>query len=102
MTYLIDAWLERAHPCLRILHRETGEVCVLLEEEALDELRDQGDLELAELNSCEPVVVKELVRNLFLFCYARALRPNGEPRHPGCGKRLCEESEASPLGRFPA
>jgi hypothetical protein len=27
MTYLIDAWLDRPHPYLRILHRETGEVC---------------------------------------------------------------------------
>ena len=35
MTYLIDAWLDRPHPYLRILHRETGEVCAVLEEEAL-------------------------------------------------------------------
>jgi hypothetical protein len=28
-----------------------------------------------ELNSTEPLVLKELVRNLFLYCYARALRP---------------------------
>ncbi|MNJ40412.1 hypothetical protein D3C77_353080 [compost metagenome] len=49
----------------------------MLEEEALDELRDQGDLDLNGLNSSEPIVLKELVRNLFLFCYARALRPGG-------------------------
>lgn len=41
MTYLIDAWLDRPHPYLRILHRETGEVCAVLEEEALNELQDQ-------------------------------------------------------------
>lgn len=29
---------------------------------------------LHELNSSEPLILKELVRNLFLFCYARALR----------------------------
>jgi hypothetical protein len=75
MTYLIDAWLDRPHPYLRILNRETGEVCAMLEEEALDELRDQGDLDLQELNSSEPIVLKELVRSLFLYCYARALRP---------------------------
>ncbi|WP_061241911.1 hypothetical protein [Ectopseudomonas composti] len=75
MTYLIDAWLDRPHPYLRILNRETGEVCAMLEEEALDELRDQGDLDLHELSSSEPSVLKELVRSLFLFCYARALRP---------------------------
>jgi hypothetical protein len=76
MTYLIDAWLDRPHPYLRILNRETGEVCAMLEEEALDELRDQGDLDLHELSSSEPSVLKELVRSLFLFCYARALRPS--------------------------
>ncbi|WP_152220412.1 hypothetical protein [Pseudomonas sp. SCB32] len=74
MTYLIDAWLDRPHPYLRILHRDTGEVCAVLEEEALDELREQGGLELSELSTSEPGVLKELVRNLFLFCYARALR----------------------------
>ena len=77
MTYLIDAWLDRPHPYLRILHRETGEVCAVLEEEALNERHDQGDLDFSGLNSSEPVVLKELVRNLFLFCYARALRPVG-------------------------
>jgi hypothetical protein len=75
MTYLIDAWLDRPHPYLRILNRETGEVCAMLEKEALDELRDQGDLDLHELSSSEPIVLKELVRSLFLYCYARALRP---------------------------
>ncbi len=78
MTYLIDAWLDRPHPYLRILHRETGEVCAVLEEEALEELRDQGDLDVYSLSSSEPGVLRELVRNLFLFCYARALRPLGE------------------------
>ena len=76
MTYLIDAWLDRPHPYLRILNRETGEVCAMLEEEALDELRDQGDLDLHELSSSEHIVLKELVRSLFLYCYARALRPS--------------------------
>lgn len=75
MTYLIDAWLDRPHPYLRILHRDSGQVCVLIDESALEELRDQGDLDLASLNSSEPLVLKELLRNLFLFCFARALRP---------------------------
>jgi hypothetical protein len=75
MTYLIDAWLDRPHPYLRILNRETGEACAVLEEEALEELREQGDLDLQELSCNEPQVLKELVRSLFLFCYSRALRP---------------------------
>lgn len=47
----------------------------MLDEEDLDELRAQGDLELGELNSSEPQILKEIVRNLFLFCYSRVLRP---------------------------
>jgi hypothetical protein len=75
MTYLIDAWLDRPHPYLRILHRDSGKVCVLIDELALEELREQGDLDLASLSSSEPLVLKELLRTLFLFCFARALRP---------------------------
>ena len=75
MTYLIDAWLDRPQPYLRILDRNTGAVYISLEGEALDELRDQGDLDLHELSTSEPCVLKEQVRNLFLFSYARALRP---------------------------
>lgn len=74
MTYLIDAWLDRPHPYLRILHRETGEICATLEEQDLNELLNQGDLDIYELLSTEPLVLKELVRDLFLFCYAKALR----------------------------
>lgn len=75
MTYLIDAWLDRPQPYLRILNRNTGEVCAVFNEGALDELRSQGELDMHELNSSEPLVLKELVRSLFLYCYARALRP---------------------------
>jgi hypothetical protein len=78
MTYLIDAWLDRPQPYLRILDRETGKVCAVLEEEALVELRDQGDLDVSSLSSSKPCVQKEMVRSLFLFCYARALRPGSE------------------------
>ena len=87
MTYLIDAWLDRPQPYLRILHRETGKVCLRLEEQALDELRELGDLDMASLNSNEPPVLKELLRNLFLFCFTRALRPACE-RPSGGGSTL--------------
>lgn len=73
-SYLIDAWLDRPNPYLRILHRESGAVCAQLEGDALEELREQGALDLHDLESSEPQVLKEMVRNLFLFSYARALR----------------------------
>ena len=78
MTYLIDAWLDRPHPYLRILNSGTGEVCAMLHEDALEELREQGELDVADLSCTEPGLLKELVRNLFLYCYARALRPTLE------------------------
>ncbi len=79
MTYLIDAWLERPRPCLRVLDRETGEVCVRLDEAALLELRERGELDFTELFSSEPGKLKELVRQLFLLGNARALRLSSEP-----------------------
>lgn len=75
MSYLIDAWLDRPQPYLRILHRDSGQVCVQLEAQALTDLQEQGDLDLASLSSNEPQSLKELLRTLFLYGYAQALRP---------------------------
>lgn len=74
MTYLIDAWLDRPNPHLRVLDRTTGSVCVHLEGAELDELREQGELDPAVLTSDRPGEHKELVRTLFLFSYSTALR----------------------------
>ncbi len=54
MTYLIDAWLDRPEPYVRILDRATGAVCAQLEGEALEELCAQGDLTIQELSTTEP------------------------------------------------
>jgi hypothetical protein len=75
MTYLIDAWLDRPQPYLHILDRQTGAVCARFDASDLEELLEQGELDPAVLNSSEPAVLKELIRTLFLYCYARALRP---------------------------
>ena len=75
MTFLIDAWLDRPQPYLRILDRDSGRVCAHLGPGAIAELQEQGDLDLVSLNSSEPLVVKELLHNLFLFYYAHALKP---------------------------
>ena len=76
MTYLIDAWLERPEPRLRILHCGTGRVCAELDSQASRELVDQGDLDVHELEQTPPHAQKETVRQLFLLCYARALGQN--------------------------
>ena len=72
MTYFIDAWLDRPQPYLRIINRLTGNVCVQIEGKDLEEL--QGVLDSNDLNSPEPLVIKEQVRQLFLICYAQAAR----------------------------
>jgi len=72
MTYFIDAWLDRPQPYLRIINRVTGNVCVQIEGEKLEELREQGALDVNELSSSEPWRVKEQVRQLFLMCFAQA------------------------------
>ena len=74
MTYFIDAWLDRPQPYLRIINRLTGNVCVQMEGKDLEELREQGALDTNDLNSPEPLVIKEQVRQLFLICYAQAAR----------------------------
>lgn len=75
MTYLIDAWLERSNPSLRVIECETGQVCASLDQADLLEMREQGELSLDDLLSNEPHKLKEVIRRLFLFCHARSLRP---------------------------
>ena len=74
MTYLIDAWLERPQPSLRVLDRTSGEVCLQLGPQELHQLQEQGDLDVEGLSSNEPQTIKEVLRTLFLYYYAQALR----------------------------
>lgn len=74
MTYFIDAWLDRPQPYLRIINRLTGNVCIQIEGEDLEALREQGVLNINDLSSAEPLAIKEQVRHLFLMCHAQAAR----------------------------
>lgn len=74
MTYFIDAWLDRPQPYLRIINRLTGNVCVKIEGEDLEALREQGVLDINDLSNPEPLAIKEQVRHLFLMCHAQAAR----------------------------
>lgn len=74
MTYFIDAWLDRPQPYLRIINRLTGNVCVQIEGENLEALREQGVLDSNELSNSEPLAIKEQIRHLFLICHAQASR----------------------------
>ena len=79
MAYFIDAWLERPQPYLRIINRLTGNICVQVEGEELEELREQGALDINDLNSTDPWLIKEQVHQLFLMCYAQATRLGTAP-----------------------
>ena len=59
MTYFIDAWLDRPQPYLRIINRITGNVCVQIEGKELEELREQGALDIQDLSRPEPWLIKE-------------------------------------------
>lgn len=72
MTYFIDAWLDRPQPYLRIINRLTGQVCLEVEGDELEELRKQGALDMQELCSPEPSLIKAKIRQLFLLCCAQA------------------------------
>jgi len=72
MTYFIDAWLDRPQPYLRIINRLTGQVCLEVEGDELEELREQGALDMQELCSPEPSLIKAKIRQLFLLCCAQA------------------------------
>lgn len=60
MVYLIDAWLECAHPSLRILNKNTGEVCLALNEQEVISYQEQGLFDVASLYSTNQQVIQEL------------------------------------------
>lgn len=69
MNYLIDAWLECAHPSLRIVNKNTGEVCLTLNEQEVISYQEQGVLDVASLFSNNQEVIQELSNDLFVAKY---------------------------------
>ncbi|UYZ84891.1 hypothetical protein MTZ49_04835 [Entomomonas sp. E2T0] len=66
MIYLVDAWLECAHPSLRILNKNTGEVCLTLNEQEVISYQEQGIFDVASLFSTNQEVIQELTNDLFI------------------------------------
>lgn len=66
MNYLVDAWLECAHPSLRILNKNTGEVCLVLNEQELISYQEQGIFDVKNLFSINQEVIQELTNDLFI------------------------------------
>jgi hypothetical protein len=66
MSYIIDAWLERPDPYLRITHRHTGIRVIEWRNEKVATLLEQGVIcpqDLQQSQCCS----KELVQELFLL-----------------------------------
>ncbi len=66
MSYVIDAWLECAHPSLRILNKDTGEVCLVLNEQEVVNYQEQGVFDVASLFSTNQKVIQEITDELFI------------------------------------
>lgn len=64
MIYLIDAWLECAHPKLRLLNKVTGDVCLELTANQLTNLQEQGALDIKQLFTADPSAIQEISTEL--------------------------------------
>ncbi len=66
MSYLIDAWLERPDPYLRVTHRHTGVSVIEWRDQRVRALLERGVICPSELQQCS-CCSKEMVQELFLL-----------------------------------
>ena len=72
MSYVIDAWLERADPQLKVTSERTGQVVVDWKAVRVRELIDSGELDVAELQSPTQNLL-ETLKELMLLPEANAI-----------------------------
>lgn len=65
MSYLINAWLERSRPCLQVIHRESGRVCVDFSGIEIENLCRREGLAAEDFTCSCAETMKETVRQLF-------------------------------------
>jgi len=73
MSYLIDAWLDRAHPSLTILNTISGREVLRFNEDELHSLLENGDLCVDDLLTNNPAVLEEVIRQLALYRCSQSL-----------------------------
>jgi hypothetical protein len=88
MSYIIDAWLERPDPCLRITHCHTGIRVLEWRNERLHTLLEQGVICAHDLQQPQ-CSTKELVQELFLLACL-------EGDHCGCQSGGCQSESRNP------
>jgi hypothetical protein len=67
MKYIVDAWLERPDPQIRILDPRSGAIRLAWQPERVRELLDSGRISAADFDCQDECCVCELVRDLFLL-----------------------------------
>lgn len=65
MTYLVDAWLEREDPRLKVVDKRTGQVLVDLDAPRVRALLESGEFSVRDFQGAE-AELQEIVRALFL------------------------------------
>ena len=73
MTFFIDAWLDRNNPQLRIINKQSGDVCVELDAEDIQLLQQRGDIDFHALETNESSQLKDLLQEIFLFCFSKSI-----------------------------
>lgn len=66
MPFLIDAWLERKEPMLRVLDRKSGVVLRQWNADVIQQWCDSGEICLEDLLYAGPSELKKIVSELFL------------------------------------
>lgn len=74
MSFLINAWLDRANPFIELRNTQTGEVMAQFAGEKLTRCLEQGDVCLHDLCKADTSTQQELVRCLLLAHCANCLQ----------------------------
>ena len=68
MNYIVNAWLERDEPQLKVTSNLTGQVLIDWRGEKVRQLIDNGELDVAELSSPTQELL-ETVKEILLISY---------------------------------
>ena len=64
MSFIIDAWLERSNPYLKVIHKQTGIAVLSWQKDMLNKQLANGSLCIEDL-SCSPS--QDLIKELFIL-----------------------------------
>jgi len=89
MSFLIDAWLERKDPVLRLLDSKSGMVLREWDANAINKWTESGEICFEDLLRAKPEALKKLVSELFLCGCVEdmvTIRQTFNGGCSGCGK----------------